>query len=542
MSSPTRSLPGRPRRRADLTTRAALFCALALVLLPACAAPAPPPRRDLVVGLVGEPRGVFDDDPSARFLAGAVTETLVRRDDHDELVPRLAESVPTYENGGLRLVTDDPTAPEGRLVASFRLRDATWQDGEPISASDVRFAWEQDANAPAGTLERWNADRIDRVDVLGPRDLRVLYKNGERWDDYALAPRILPRHRLSGASSAQLVAFAREPVHAGPFEIAAWLPGIVTLSAFKDYVLGPPGLGRIEVHFFASRTAALDALLRGEIDMTPSPVLEADLARTLDRFADGTRLQAYYKPAEALDVLRFGPDPKRFGDPAVRQAIELAVDRQSIVDDVFVGRARVAHSFLLAPLWAADEAVAPTVAPDRERARALLAQAGFVKGQFGIQERAGDRLTTTLFVAAGSASRSEVARRVAGDLAAIGVAADVRERSTESLAADLAAGHFDLALVWADASDPREAAEQWAGLVEPWFDVLADAAVRASDRNEKRALYGEMQRMWAIDLPALPLYQELHVDVAPQALAEVRPTAGSEPLSWNAWGWSFASR
>src|SRR5438309_196537 len=432
MSSPTRSLPGRPRRRADLTTRAALFCALALVLLPACAAPAPPPRRDLVVGLVGEPRGVFDDDPSARFLAGAVTETLVRRDDHDELVPRLAESVPTYENGGLRLVTDEPTAPDGRLVASFHLRDATWQDGEPISASDVRFAWEQDANAPAGTLERWNADRIDRVDVLGPRDLRVLYKNGERWDDYALAPRILPRHRLSGASSAQLVAFAREPVHAGPFEIAAWLPGIVTLSAFKDYVLGPPGLGRIEVHFFASRTAALDALLRGEIDMTPSPVLEADLARTLDRFADGTRLQAYYKPAEALDVLRFGPDPKRFGDPAVRQAIDLA--------------------------------------------------------------------------------------------------------------ADLAAGHFDLALVWADASDPREAAEQWAGLVEPWFDVLADAAVRASDRNEKRALYGEMQRMWAIVLPALPLYQELHVDVAPQALAEVRPTAGSEPLSWNAWEWSFASR
>ena len=171
MSSPTRSLPGRPRRRADLTTRAALFCALALVLLPACAAPAPPPRRDLVVGLVGEPRGVFDDDPSARFLAGAVTETLVRRDDHDELVPRLAESVPTYENGGLRLVTDDPTAPDGRLVASFHLRDATWQDGEPISASDVRFAWEQDANAPARTLERWNADRIDRVDVLGPRDL-----------------------------------------------------------------------------------------------------------------------------------------------------------------------------------------------------------------------------------------------------------------------------------------------------------------------------------------------------------------------------------
>jgi peptide/nickel transport system substrate-binding protein len=466
----------------------------------------------------------------------------VRRDDHDELVARLADSVPTYENGGLRLVTDDPTAPDGRLVASFHLRDATWQDGAPISASDVRFAWEQDASAPPGTPERWNADRIDRVDVLGPRDLRVVYKDGERWDDYALAPRVLPRHRLSGATAAQLAAYTREPVHAGPFEIAAWLPGTLTLSAFKDYVLGPPSLGRIEVHFFANRTAALDALLRGEIDMTPSPVVEADLARTLDRFADGTRLQAYYKPAEALDILRFGPDPKRFGDPAVRKAVELAVDRQSIVDDVFVGRARVAHSFLLAPLWAADEAIAPPVAPDRERARTLLAQAGFVKGQFGIQERAGERLTTTLFVAAGSPSRAEVARRLVGDLAAIGVAADVRERSIGDLASDLASGHFDVALVPSDASDPREAAEQWAGLVEPWFDVLAAAAVRAPDRNEKRALYGEMQRVWALDLPGLPLYQELHVDVAPQALAGVRPTAASEPLSWNASVWSFASR
>src|SRR5690349_15258490 len=104
MWSPTRSSPARPRRHADLTARAASVLALVLVIVPACAAPAPPPRRDLVVGLVGEPQGIFDDDPSARFLAAAVTETLVRRDDHDELVPRLADSIPTYENGGLRLV------------------------------------------------------------------------------------------------------------------------------------------------------------------------------------------------------------------------------------------------------------------------------------------------------------------------------------------------------------------------------------------------------------------------------------------------------
>ena len=365
-----------------------------------------------MVGLVGEPRTVFDDDPSARFrLASAVTETLVRRDAHDELIPRLAEAVPTLENGGLRVVTDDFDAPDGRLVATFRLRDAKWQDGEPITAGDVRFAWQQDKTATAGTLERWTADRISDVQVIAAREVRVLYRNGERWDDYALGPHVLPAHRLAQATVEQRTAYAREPVHAGAFAIAAWLPGSITLSAYPQYVMGTPKIGRLEIHFFPTRAVALQALLRGDIDVAPWPVLEADLARTLDRFADGTRLLAYYVPTETGAMLRFGSDPKRFGDPLVRKAIELTVDRQSIVDDVFVGRARVPRTYLLPPQWAAAEDV-PPARPDRDRARAMLAEAGFTKGQFGILERGGERMTATVDVVAGSPARIDVARRV----------------------------------------------------------------------------------------------------------------------------------
>src|SRR5256714_10548397 len=149
----------------------ALVFAVLVGLITACSA-APPTRRDVVVGLVGEPRTVFDDDPSARFIASAVTETLVRRDAHDELVPRLAESVPTLENRGLRVVSDDADAPDGRLVATFRLRDPKWQDGVPITATDVRLAWQQDEAATAGTVARWTVDRISDVQVLGLRDVR----------------------------------------------------------------------------------------------------------------------------------------------------------------------------------------------------------------------------------------------------------------------------------------------------------------------------------------------------------------------------------
>src|SRR5438552_4136705 len=538
----SRSRRGRGRDRADLNPRGAIPLALviAIVFLTGCASP-PPTRRDVVIGLVGEPRTVFDDDPSARFVNSAVTETLVRRDAHDELTPRLAESVPTLENGGLRIVTDDPDAPDGRLVATFRLRDTKWQDGEPITAADVRFAWQEDKGDEPGTDTRWTADRISEVQVLSARDVRVRYRNGERWDNYALGPRVMPSHRLAQATPEQRSAYAREPVHAGAFAVAAWLPGSITLSAFQGYVLGTPKLGRLGIHFFPSRAAALQALLRGEIDIAPWPVLEADLAKTLDRFADGTHLLAHYVPTEAASLLRFGSNLKRFGNPLVREAILLTVDRQSIVDDVFVGRARVPRTYLIPPQWAAAEDV-PPAGPDRDRARALLVEAGFSKGQFGIVERGGERMNTTIGVAAGSQARTDVARRVAGDLAAIGIAADVRERAPADLAAEVQRGEFDLAITSEEAADPQLASERWFDLVDPWFDALARLATETPDRVEKRAIYTEMERIWTSALPALPLYQELRVDVAPQSLAGIEPTPSGSPLSWNVSAWSFLAR
>src|SRR6266581_964062 len=107
-TNPSKTRRARAPHLADLNPRGAISLALVILvgLTTACST-APPTRRDVVVGLVGEPRTAFDDDPSARFIAAAVTETLVRRDAHDELVPRLAESVPTLETGGLRVVSDD---------------------------------------------------------------------------------------------------------------------------------------------------------------------------------------------------------------------------------------------------------------------------------------------------------------------------------------------------------------------------------------------------------------------------------------------------
>lgn len=509
-------------------------------LLAACA-PNVPARRDVVLGIAGEPRAILSDEPSAQVLLAAVTESLVRRDPDGGFVARLATEVPTIANGGARIVTD-AAAPAGNLVATFEIRSgARWQDGEPITADDVRFAFEDDRAAPPSTARRWMAERVERVDRVDDRTIRFTYRAGERWDLYPLVARVLPRHVLANAAPEHRARYEREPMHAGPFAVAAWIPGFgMTLSAFPRYVAGAPALGRIEVRFYGDRGAVVDALRRGEVDVAGAPAVEADLARTLDRFADGPRLQALYKPANAIDMLRFGTKGTVFVDLRVRRAVELSLDRRALVEAIFAGRARVPRSYLVAPLWAATE---PLEAPrlDRDGARALLAAAGFRAGRLGILERGAERMTVTLQVATGSQARIDAGRRLSGDLATVGIAATVLEKAPADVLEAVAGGEFDLALVPEQTDDPQRASDRYRGLAGPWFDVLLAAAAAAPEPVDKRALYAELQRLWAEALPAIPLYQELRVDVAPRALEGVQPSPNNDPLTWNAAQWRFAA-
>ena len=505
----------------------------------ASCSPTVPTRRDVVLGIAGEPRAILSDEPSAQVLQAAVTESLVRRDPDGGFVARLATEVPTIANGGARIVTDAAT-PNGRLVVTFALRDdARWQDGEPITSDDVRFAFDDDRAAPPATARRWMADRVERVDRVDDRTVRFTYRAGERWDLYPLVARVLPVHVLAGATQEKRAQYQREPMHAGPFAVAAWIAGFgMTLTAFPRYVGGAPGLGRIEVRFYSDRGAVVDALRRGEVDVAGAPAVEADLTRTLDRFADGPRLQALYKASNAVEMLRFGTKGTVFTDLRVRQAVELALDRRGLVETIFAGRARVPRSYLVAPLWAATEPL-ETPRLDREGARALLAAAGFRTGRLGILERGAERMTVTLQVATGSQARIDAGRRLSGDLAAVGIAATVLERSPSDVLDAVTRGEFDLALVSERTDDPQLASERYAGHVGPWFDVLLSAAAAAPERVDKRALYAEMQELWAASLPGVPLYQELLVDVAPRNLEGIQPSPNGDPLTWNAREWRF---
>lgn len=465
------------------------------------------------------------------MIAAAVIEPLVRRNATEDLEPRLAVSIPSFENGDLHLVADDG-APSGRLVATFHLREGLrWQDGQPLTAGDVRFAFDQDGGAPAGSDVRLVADRMERVEALDDRTVRVTYRAGERWDLFALGPRALPRHLLAGGGDAA-ARYAARPVHAGPYRIVDRSSGSTVLEAFADHVLGPPRIARVVVRSYPSRTILLGALLAGEVDVAPSPSFEADLAATLDRLTADRALQVLYTPAQAIAMLRSGP---KLAEPAIRAAAELTIDRERTARAIFSGRTRIPSSYLVPPVWAALD-TGGVRRLDRAAANGLLQRAGYRRGDLGIAERDGARMIVTLVAPASSPALVEAARGVSADLALLGIAVQVSPRPLSEVQDLVRRGDFDLALLEERADDPLIATERYRGL-SPWFDVLADSARAAADRAAARQAYAELQRVWSEEALALPVYQVLKVDVVPARLQGARPAAHGAPLTWNVGEW-----
>ncbi len=472
----------------------------------------------------------------------------MRPDDKDELTARLADKVPSFDNGQVRIVADERT-PAGRLHVRFVLREGlVWHDGRPITSDDVVFAWQRDLAAPAGGRPRADAELVERVDVADARAVTFILRPGVRTNRYALLAHAMPRHLLGGASVEAEAAYARMPVHAGPFVVASWQDGIgATFTPFAGYALGKPNLTRIEARFYRDGDELVAALQKGEVELAPADSLAADRGPELERFAEGRGLLVRYTPQDWAEFLLFDLfDLRRaFGDVRVRRAVAAGVDRRAIIQQVFAGRARVPSSYLTAPSWATTESVPPPEA-DPQAARAILASAGYCASARCV---GAPILRARLLVEGGSAPRLAAAELVARDLAAMGAVTTLVVMDSRAFASALAARDFDVALAARGGADPADATDEYigtsvrnvTGFADPAFDILARSAASFLTRGERRPLYAELQRIWTAHVPALPLYQELAVDVVPASLEGLLPSAIHEPLSWNAHAWRHAA-
>ncbi|MBP2674729.1 MAG: appA 1, partial [Deltaproteobacteria bacterium] len=456
-----------------------------------CAQKLPIDEGRLVIALPGTPVSLdprLATDAYGEQLLQMTHASLVRLDAAGNPVPELAAA---WE-------TPDP------MTYVFTLRPgATFHDGRPLTSADARdtFSWILD---PANRSPH-RATYRHIVKIETPDARTVVFRLSEPFAPFlsTMVRGIVPSGSRAGGYT--------PPAGAGPYRIDDVSPdGEATLSAFDRCVGGPPGIRAVTVKFIPDSNVRFLELKMGSVNFTLNGV-DPDMLPAVERTE---RLAVEEAPGGNVSYLGFNLRDRALSDPRVRRAIALAIDRDAIVRTIWKGRADVVDSILPAGSWA-HEPDLPTLLFDPAQARRLLDEAGFRDG-----DGAGPlpRLRLTY-----KTSQNEVRRRVATviqeQLRQVGILVEIQSLEWGTFYSDVKKGNFQLyGLTWVgifdpdiyyhafhSASMPPDGANR-GGYANARVDRLTEEARRETSREKRRAMYREVQRILARDLPVFPLW------------------------------------
>lgn len=306
-----------------------------------------------------------------------IIEGLLNVDPSGSYFPALAQEVPSIDNG---LVSEDG------LNVTYNLKEGIlWSDGEPFTCDDVLFTFEAVTNPESGAVSTTGYDQIASVEC--PDELTVVVTFNEFYAPFlALFSAVMPRHATGDPVDMVNWEYNRNPIGTGPFKLVGWDSGDqIRLEANENYRDYPekPRVGRVIIRIIESREVGKALITSGEIDILWD-LTEAD---TPD-FADNPSVIANITPGagterlllnladptlDATDDPMNNPHPL-LGDLRVRQAIQLGIDKQLLVDELLFGATTVGVSELSIGWAKCDIAES---AYDPEQAMALLDEAGF---------------------------------------------------------------------------------------------------------------------------------------------------------------------
>ena len=327
-------------------------------------------------------------------------EPLARWDINGELQPVLAAQIPSRANGGV--------AADGRSVVWKLKPGVTWHDGQPFTADDLLFnaAYASDPATAATTSGLFRDLRLVKEDS---HTVRVVFdKPTPFWASPYCVGSIIPRHIFApfiGAKSREAAANFK-PVGTGPYVFAEFKPGDLLRGTLNPNYHGPnrPHFDAIEIKGGGDATSAARAVLQsGEYDFGWNLQVEDDV---LKRMESGGKGSVSLSPGGTMEFIMLNAadpgtevDGERshvstrhplFKDPAVRQAVNLCIDRQGIQEFIY-GRTGVATPNIVHnPQRFRSNNLRPEFNPDK--AAAHLESAGWKKGVDGVREKDGRKL------------------------------------------------------------------------------------------------------------------------------------------------------
>jgi peptide/nickel transport system substrate-binding protein len=515
----------------------------------------------LTIGIVQFPATLnpdIDSMAAKNYVLGFAVRPFTVFDADWKVICLLCTELPSFENGGA-VKTELPGGKTG-VDLTYTIRpDAMWADGVPVTTDDVKFTYEFGRNKQSAVANAELYRQILAVDVKDDKTFTLhfdrLSYNYAAIDDFVLLPAHLERTAFADPAQYRLrTLYATDPtnpgLYNGPYRISEFVSGSHIVLEPNPHWAGPaPYFKRITVRAIEN-TAALEAnLLSGTIDMVAGEVgLPLDEALAFAK-RHGGEFNIIYKPGLTFEHVDCNLDNPILADLRVRRALLSGLDRETISRTVFDGRQAVANSFV-EPQDAGFTDDVPKYPYDPARARQLLEEAGWHAQASGARQNAeGKTLSLELSTTAGNRSRELVEQILQSQWKKIGVDTRIHNEPARVLFGETLPHHrFDLAMyAWISAPEnaPRSifrsnevpteangyAGENLSDYKNPEMDRIIDALEVELDPDKRKVLWAEAQRLYATDLPSLPLYFKSDAYILPKWLTGVHPTGNQYPTT-----------
>jgi peptide/nickel transport system substrate-binding protein len=283
------------------------------------------------------------------------------------------------------LATRWETSPDAKTWRFALRENVAFHDGSPFAAADVRFSWSlltrQDSRATSAPFWRNLVASENDIEIAGPHEVVFHLKRPEpELPFYLTRSQGMLVYSKAYADKVGLDGYAAKPVGTGPFRFKEFKEGQYLLyERVENHWRKTPEFAELQLQYMPDDVTRLAALLAGEVHIAEVPrSIQAQAVARGMKSERSTRAAAVLFFAFGGNYLNAASGP--LSNKLVRQAMNLAINRDEINDSLYGGGAEVA---VVQPYQRSDPAFNPAWKPyphDPQKARSLLAQAGYANG------------------------------------------------------------------------------------------------------------------------------------------------------------------
>ena len=475
-----------------------------------------------------DPIGSPSVDAASERVRTLIFNSLVKKDEKFDYVGELASNIKRSDDG---------------LTYTFTLHDGVkFQDGRPLTSADAKYTldlvFSSNFAKSASFYEGTGNDKHSYVKSVEAPDARTLIVTLIKpWVGLLsnLVPvAIIPKDSYDSQKE--------HPLGSGPFKFVHYdnSQQVVDLDAFPDYWEGPAHIQKLRVRVISDMNALQAELRAGRVDIAPLPTsLSPDAIKLL---SSDSNLQVQQFPGSNVNLLTINTSAAPLDNVKVRQAIAYAIDRDSMIKNLLLGYAKIAHSILPEESWAYTPG--HTYSYDPAMAKKLLDEAGFKDPDGdGPQMRFAKPLVYK--VSGSSAAGKNYAGVIQNYLKEVGVPVSIETAEQNTVFDEVRRGHFQIFYsqwvggnqdpifykdLFATTEIPTEtrASRNRSRYSNKEIDGLLDQAVNTFDRQKALVLYKQIQEIVSNEVPVFPLWYQANVMIARKNVGNIQVNASGD--------------